>query len=178
MAANRMCLGRELLISFVAANAGGCASAANVGSLRGSVKPTRPRARGAADRDFVCRAFDKQTQRGMIRAVHAQRTLPSARLPVHRRLTALLAVALLCWVGFLAVSPTVHHDTCGHDSQSSQHQCAATLLSKGQVTPASPAILLVVTELNPVAFVETPAAAPAAVDYSLPPGRAPPSCLA
>lgn len=114
----------------------------------------------------------------MLRSVQAQRTTPPARLPVHRRLTAVLAVALLCWVGLLAVSPAVHEDACGHDSHSSQHQCAATLLSKGQITPASPAILLVVAELNPVAFVETAAAAPAVVDYSLPPGRGPPSLLA
>jgi hypothetical protein len=93
-------------------------------------------------------------------------------------LVALLALALLCWVNLLAVSPHLHHEACGNESNSSQHHCAATLFSKSQITPAAPVMAVFAASLISLSALELPAPIWASADHAFSPGRAPPSRLA
>jgi len=110
--------------------------------------------------------------------VQSTRAQQSSKVPLSRRLTALLALALFCWLNLLSTVPQLHEEACGSDSHSAQHQCAATLLTKGQVTPTCPVVVMATPLLVSVSSSELPAPVWAAADYSLSPSRAPPTCLA
>jgi len=106
--------------------------------------------------------------------VRVTRATSEPRLPLTQRLTALFALALFVWLNLLAVSPQLHEFIHGHDAATTQHQCAATLLSKGQVTPADPVVVVEAPTVSSLSVV--PAQTPVWVspDCRLAPSRAPP----
>ena len=109
-------------------------------------------------------------------SVRKLRTFLSLRTRQGKSVFSLLALALFIFVQALAASSAIHHFV-HHDSDQPSHQCAATLLSHGQVSLAPVEVsvsrpVLFVGELHspPVPFV-------VAVEYRLLPERAPPSLL-
>ena len=96
-----------------------------------------------------------------------------------RKAAAEKAVSLLClglfvFLQVLAAAPELHR-CLHHDANQTEHQCAVTLLSQGNLH-AAPALMPAVS--SPVFVVEIPAhsvSAPVTVDYLLLPGRAPPA---
>lgn len=94
--------------------------------------------------------------------------------PLTQRLTALFALALFVWLNLLAVSPQLHEFIHGHDAATTQHQCAATLLSKGHVTPADPVVVVAAPPLLFLSAVSTQAPVWVSPDGRLAPSRAPP----
>lgn len=106
-------------------------------------------------------------------------------LPLSKRMTAALALALFCWLNVLAVSPVLHaqahceeeHADAPHSApvQTPDHICAVTLLTQGQVELSVP--LSQPAAPNTFVLVSQPVLAPAftAADLRLAPGRAPPA---
>lgn len=93
----------------------------------------------------------------------------------HARFRAWAAMALLLYLFSLALacSPELHH-LLHHDSEQDSHQCAATLLSHGQVEKPACSTLIPVA---PVMLLAAPVSHCQLSFFSsalLPPGRAPP----
>lgn len=76
----------------------------------------------------------------------------------------------------MAVSPELHR-YCHSDADNAHHQCAATMLSHGQVdSPAiDPGFSIPIFAVEAIAPSSTTAIAVA--DYSLPPDRGPPALV-
>ncbi len=102
------------------------------------------------------------------------RATSESRLPLTQRLTALFALALFVWLNLLAVSPQLHEFIHGHAAATTQHQCAATLLAKGQVTSADPVVVVEAPPLLSLSAVSTQAPVWVSPDGRLAPSRAPP----
>jgi hypothetical protein len=106
--------------------------------------------------------------------VRKLRTYFSLRARQGKSACSLVALALFVFVQTLAASSAIHHFV-HHDADQPNHQCAATLLSQGQVSAAS-----VEVSVSPPVAIVSESALPSvrltvAVEYRLLPERAPPS---
>lgn len=109
--------------------------------------------------------------------MHLASTSNKTRQSLPRRLTGLLALGLFCWLNLLAIVPHLHHDVCGGDSDSAQHECAATLLAQGKVALDSPGNLVPTPPLPFIFAMADDAPALISSDLRLAPSRGPPSLL-
>jgi len=83
---------------------------------------------------------------------------------------------LLLWLTTVLVSfsPRLHH-LLHDDSQSAQHECFITLLTKGHVLGGPAPLVLGAADRAGIELPPTaPLATPASADYCLSPSRAPP----
>jgi hypothetical protein len=122
-------------------------------------------------------AFAREARRGCIGTpVRKLRSCVSLQTRQGKSVFSLLALALFVFVQALAASSAIHH-FIHSDADQPSHQCAATLLSQGQVSLAP----VEVSVARPVLFVgeihSPPVPFVVAVEYRLLPERAPPSLL-
>jgi hypothetical protein len=109
--------------------------------------------------------------------VERVRSYISLRKPQGKSLVSLLTLVLFLFVSALASSSGLH-EFFHQDSTSSQHHCAATLLSNGKVD-AAPVITSVPVPVVLTLDVGSAEILPLVSNRSsLPPGRGPPQSLA
>ncbi len=97
------------------------------------------------------------------------------RAPLAKRALSIGALLLFLFLHVLASSHEAHELWHGHSTDSSGHQCAATLLSKGAVEVSTPHTIVAPSD-RVIGFLSVPSeTVVVAADYRLSPSRAPPS---
>lgn len=102
---------------------------------------------------------------------------PLSNAPLRLQARAGLLLGLFLFVLAMAQFGTLHR-MLHADSGTAEHQCAVTLLASGHVDVAVSEVPVPFLPVLAVAPVRPPAQIFVALDYSLLPGRAPPSPLA